>query len=164
MDPSWTAAAVVQIAEQHSLLYLTWERRVLPESDGNAIYKDSDDYIHWVQNDLHRLVQQRYPYLEIDTGCCLLTAESAGAHIGLRWLLNHRAVFTGAYFRSPLVDIYRRSPGIYMHSEVGLEEAAAVSCDLLRARAKLRGETPPAKSRKTPEGQFVAYSASVLNL
>ena len=164
MDPPWTAAAVVQIAEQHNLLYLTWERRVLPESDGNDIYKDSDDYLHWVQNHLHRFVEQRYPYLELDLGRCILTADSAGVHIGLRWLLNHRSFFTGAYFRSPLVDIYRRSPGIYMHREVGLEESAAVLCDLLRARAKLRDKISPAKSRKTPEGQFVAYSASVLDV
>ncbi|KAJ4330692.1 hypothetical protein N0V95_010012 [Ascochyta clinopodiicola] len=163
MDPSWTAAAVVQIVEQHSLLYLTWERRVLPESDGNDIYEDSDDYLNWVQNDLHRFLKQRYPHLEIDAGRCLLTADSAGVHIGLRWLLNDRAFFTGAYFRSPLVDVYCRSHGIYMHREVGLEEAAAVICNMFRARAELQGRIPPAKSRKTPEGQFVAYAASVLN-
>lgn len=127
MDPPWTATAVVQIAEQHNLLYLAWERRVLPESNGNDVYEDSEDYLHWVQSDLHRFVEQRYPYLEIDTSCCLLTADSAGAHIGLRWLLNHREMFTGAYFRSPLVDIYRRSPGTYMHRGVGLEEAAALN-------------------------------------
>lgn len=56
MDPRWTAAAVVQLAERHDLLYLTWERRVLPESDGNDIYKDSDDYLEWVQNDLCQFV------------------------------------------------------------------------------------------------------------
>jgi pimeloyl-ACP methyl ester carboxylesterase len=72
-------------------------------------------------------------------------------------------MFAGAYFRSSLEDIYRSSPGIYMHIEVGVEEAVALFCDLLRAQAKLRGQSPPAKSRMTPESHFVAYSSSVLD-
>lgn len=136
---------------------------MLPESDGNDIYKDSDDYLEWVRNDLRQFVEQRYPHFRINTSRYLLAAESAGAHIGVRWLLKHRTMFAGAYLRSPLVDDYRRSPGLYMHREVGLEEAATIFCDLLGARAKLRGGLPPAKSRRTPEGQFVAYSSSVLH-
>jgi hypothetical protein len=61
-----------QIAERHSFLYLTWERRVLPESGGNDIYKDSDDYLFWVQKELHRFVEERCPYLEVNTGRCRL--------------------------------------------------------------------------------------------
>ena len=72
-------------------------------------------------------------------------------------------MFAGAYFRSSLVDIYRRSLDFYVCREVGLTKTAAVLCNSLRARVRLQSEISPTKSRKTPESQFAAYSSSVLN-
>ncbi|KAF2845264.1 hypothetical protein T440DRAFT_545264 [Plenodomus tracheiphilus IPT5] len=162
-DAAWQPQAIIDALESYDVVYSMPQRRVMPESSGLHMLQDHEDYLQYMTASEGGFVgdlDSAYPGVKFRTKF-LLTAESAGAHIGVRWLRYHPELFAGAYFRSALFDAYRRNPGMYMHRVVDTKEAASIVCRIFRACNNWEGELPPAKSRRSPVGQAAAYIMSV---
>ncbi|KAH8724687.1 Alpha/Beta hydrolase protein [Phaeosphaeriaceae sp. PMI808] len=145
----WLSCPIMEATKKHGLVLVSWERRMMPESNGQEILKDTEKCFDTLLNtdELQRC---------LDTYCCrvglypskiILTAESAGATPTLLALLLHARVILGALLQSPLAGPYKHDMNFCRDKAYSQEELYKKCHQIIKTRSDLGSELPYAKSR-----------------
>jgi acetyl esterase/lipase len=160
-DPAWKSQALIDLIETRPIVYITFDRRRLPECNGEDILNDIHDAMAYLfdQDGIETLVKAHYPSLGWCRHKLVLTGESAGGFLALHIYLKWGQRISGVYLRYPLLHEYRRDFGPYMEREVVFKKAA-ISLFRLFSLLNVLYDLPPAAGRFPSDGMWPAYKTS----